>query len=322
MPAADVSVVIVSWNTRELLRRCLASLRASEGRTLETIVVDNGSTDGSVEMVRAEFSGVSLLESGANRGFAWGTNLGLARARGAFQVWLNSDCEVEPRTIDRLCAYLESHPEAGVAGPRLVWPDGRQQPSAQAFPTPARMFVRAFGVRVLMRSRAMRSLLRPLASALGPMPRGYFDSFDEAARARAVDWVSGACVATSRATSGRVGPLDEGYFMYCEDTDWCQRVRALGLEVHFVPGITVVHHAGGSGSSSPFVTYQHHRSLIRYMLRWEAAKFARWRSWLALQFALRALVADAGRVLGGGDHPWWRLRSLCLAAAVPEDPLA
>lgn len=322
MSAAEVSVVIVSFNTRELLRKCLVSLRASAGRSREVIVVDNGSSDGSREMVAVDFPEAVLVDSGANRGFAYGTNRGLARAGGRFEVWLNSDCEVEPGALERLCAHLETHPEAGVAGARLLWPDGRQQPSAQAFPSPARLFVRGLGLRRWMRSAAFRALVRPLASRMGPMARAYVESFDAAGAPRRVDWVTGACLATSRAVRERVGPLDEGYFMYCEDTDWCQRVRQLGLEVHFVPQATVIHHVGGSGARSAFLTYQHQRSLLRYFLRWQRAAFERWRMLIALQYTMYALAAGLRRRFGGGENPWWRLREHCLSSAVPEDPLA
>ncbi|MFM8559517.1 MAG: glycosyltransferase family 2 protein [bacterium] len=319
MPA-EVSVVIVSWNTRDLLRRCLASLRAARG-PLQVVVVDNGSSDGSPAMVRAEFPEVEVVESGANRGFAFATNLGLARATGRHVAWLNSDCEVAPDALATLVAYLDAHPCVGAVGPRLVHPDGRQQPSAQAFPTPARLVVRALGLRALMRSDALRRVLRPVLVRMGGMARAYAQAFERAPGPVAVDWVSGACLVSPTAFAHRVGPLDVGYFMYCEDTDWCRRVHEAGREVHHLPYVEVVHHVGGSGGST-FVAYQHERSLLRYFLRWQPAALRHWRAVFAAGVALRAMGGDVRRLFGGPPHPWWRLHAFHVAGHVPEDPLA
>jgi GT2 family glycosyltransferase len=318
--SASVSVVIVSWNTLELLRRCLASLRRARG-PLQVVVVDNGSSDGSPAMVRAEFPEVELVESGANRGFAFATNLGLARATGRHVAWLNSDCEVGGESLATLAAYLDAHPHVGAVGPRLVHPDGRQQPSAQAFPTPARLVVRALGLRALMRSSWLRHLLRPLLLRMGGMAGAYARAFERAPGPLAVDWVSGACLVAPTAFARTVGPLDEGYFMYCEDTDWCRRVHEAGREVYHLPEVEVVHHVGGSGGSA-FVAYQHERSLLRYFLRWQPAALRPWRALFAAGVALRAMANDLRRVFGGPAHPWWRLHAFYLAGHVPEDPLA
>lgn len=322
MPAADVSVVIVSYDTVALLRRCLASLRAARGAVLQVIVVDNGSRDGSPDMVRTEFPEVELVDSGANKGFAWGTNRGLERASGRHFVWLNSDCEVGESSLADLARYLDAHPGVGAAGPTLVHTDGRLQPSAQAFPSPARLLVRELGVRAIVRSPLVRALARPFAPLFGRMAVEYVNAFEAGTQPRAVDWVTGACLASPAEFARRVGPLDEGYFMYCEDADWCRRVREAGAEVHFVPGVRVVHHVGGSGGGSPFVNYQHHRSLVRWFLRWEPGAFRRWSGAIAALFGAKAIAADVRRAFGGPEHSWWRLRAFCLSGAVPADPLA
>src|SRR5690349_16066209 len=151
--APRLSIVIVSFNTRELLRECLRSLSAGAGESrFEAVVVDNASSDGSAEMVRSEFPDAILIESGGNHGFGAATNAGSRRARGDVIVWLNSDCVVAPGSLAALADHLAVSPAAGACGPLLVYPDGRPQPSAQAFPGASRVLWHVLGVRELART--------------------------------------------------------------------------------------------------------------------------------------------------------------------------
>jgi N-acetylglucosaminyl-diphospho-decaprenol L-rhamnosyltransferase len=314
LSAVDLSVVIVSYNTRALLERCLTSLQAGAGsRVLQVIVVDNGSTDGSLEMVRERFPAALALENRGNLGFAHATNRGVERAEGGVVVWLNSDCETPPGSLATLVDYLDAHADVGVVGPRVLYPDGRVQPSAQAFPGPSRMLAHFLGLRALAKSDALRPLFRRLAPHLGRMTRSYLEAFEPGVKPRAVDWISGACLAARADVARRVGPLDEGYFMYCEDADWCQRVHAAGLAVHFVPAATVIHHVGASRAGSAFVTFHYYRSLLRYFQRWHARGLGALRAFLLLAFSVRGVAGEFARLAGRGTHPWWRLARLCVS---------
>ena len=313
MPAPDVSVVIVSFNTRELLAHCLESLAAAAPSVAwEAMVVDNGSADGSAAMVRERFPATVLIERPDNPGFARATNLGLARATGRHRVWLNPDCEMRPGSLTALVRYLEAHPEVGAVGPRLLDSDGGLQPSAQAFPNASLVLYRFLGLGRLMRRGALAWLWRRIGTGAGPTARGYAEALRPGAEPRAVDWISGACLATRAREIERIGPLDEGFFMYCEDADWCQRVHAAGLEVHYLPEAVVVHHVGASGPSNPQLAYHFYRSMLRYFRRYRPSQFLGLRAVMLVAFAVRGVGRELGRLVGRpGAHPWWRLAAIC-----------
>lgn len=310
MPAPDLSIVIVSFNTRELLGRCLASLPAAAGPlSFETIVVDNGSRDGSRSMVRDRFPDARLIEAGTNLGFARAHNRGQGEARGRIHVWLNPDCEMSEGSLAALHDHLVRGSEVGAAGPRLVYPDGTPQPSAQRFPSALRVIYHFLGARRLVGL----PVTRWAANAAGREARSYLEALAPGIEPRSVDWVSGACLATRAEVVTRVGPLDEGYFMYCEDADWCHRVHDAGWSIDFLPHVQVVHYAGASGESNPNVTEHYYRSLLRYFRRYRVRQFALIRTVLWVAFVLRAFGAElAGR---HSRHPWWRLSAACWSSA-------
>jgi hypothetical protein len=232
-PRPLVSVIIVNWNTRDLLRACLASLpHGSSAMRLEAIVVDNGSTDGSVEMVRAEHAQVVLLRNAANLGFTRATNQALRRASGDLIFLLNSDTEVRPGCIERLLEVAASDERIGAAGPRLLNPDGSHQVSAGPFP---RL------VHRLLPSRFERRYERRLQARL-EVPGDCTAT---------VDWLSGAALFFRRDVLEAVGPLDERYLMWYDDLDWAQRVRRAGYARVFVGDAEVVHHGRQSGTQLP-----------------------------------------------------------------------
>ncbi|MER3457620.1 MAG: glycosyltransferase family 2 protein, partial [Chloroflexota bacterium] len=224
-----LSIIIVNWNTRDLLAACLESIERSlssddgAGMKLqaEIIVVDNGSTDGTVEMLRRDYPDVRLIENRHNVGFARANNQGLAASRGRYLLLLNTDAFLRGPALARLVRFMEEHPEAGVVGPRLYFGDGTLQHSCYAFPTLATEFYGAVGLdRLFPRSRLF-----------GRYRLGYWDMRD----VREVDVVMGACLMARREVFEQIGGLDERFFMYSEEVDWCYRARQAGWRIYYVP---------------------------------------------------------------------------------------
>jgi N-acetylglucosaminyl-diphospho-decaprenol L-rhamnosyltransferase len=236
----DLSILILNYNTREHLRACLASL-LDEGSTslsggpiqAEVIVVDNASSDGSAEMVGAEFPWASLIRSPRNGGFANGNNQGLAHSRGTAVMLLNPDTLMPAGGIAGLLDALTAHPEAGIVGPRLLRPDGSMHLACRrSFPTPSIAFYRLSGL----------SQLFPRSPRFGR----YNLTFVDPGLALEVDSVCGACMLVRRAVLERLGPLDERFFMYGEDLDWCLRTRQAGWTVRYEPAVVVQHQHGAA----------------------------------------------------------------------------
>jgi N-acetylglucosaminyl-diphospho-decaprenol L-rhamnosyltransferase len=228
----DVSVIIVSWNTRALTTACLASLPAGAGTaTWEAWVVDNASSDDSVAAIRRDFPDVHVIANPGNVGFAAANNQGIAAAAGRYLLLLNSDTVVAPGSLAALVAFADAHPRAGVIGPRLDNPDG----SFQAGPTP----FPSFWTELL----SVTSLGRRLTY------RGYPSRPEAASRTpQAADYVVGAAMLARREAVDEVGGLDEGYFMYSEEPDWCWRMRQAGWETWYTPGAVITHFGGQSTS--------------------------------------------------------------------------
>lgn len=209
---------------------------------LDIIVIDNASTDGSPDMVARDFPSVHLIRNTANVGFAAGNNQGI-RAAGdapAYFVLLNSDTIVKPGTLAALARFMDAHPNVGAAAPRLVRPDGTPQPFA---------FGRDPTLGYLLRRGLSRMMLR----------RDLHNW--STAKAQRVDWVSGACMVVRRTAVDQVGSLDEDYFMYFEDNDWCLRMRIGGWQVWYVPDYEVIHLGGQSLKHNPAAQQAYYKSL-------------------------------------------------------------
>jgi len=229
----DLSVVIANWNTCDLLARCLRAVYDTTSHLdLEVIVVDNASTDGSQEMVRQEFPGVSLIANTENLGFAKANNQAIRRSQGRYVLLLNSDTFVGEHTIEQMVAFMDSHPEAGIAGCKLLYGDGRLQRSCTSFPT---LFTELCIATHLDK-------LFPTSSLFGRYLMTYWD-FDDV---REVDVILGAFMLARAPAVGEVGLLDERYFMYSEEVDWCYRFKQKGWKVYFYPFVSAVHLWGGS----------------------------------------------------------------------------
>lgn len=232
-----LSIIVVSYNARADLERCLESLHASPPAVAhETIVVDNRSTDGSADAAR-RWADVRVIENAANVGFAAASNVGIRASRGRYLLLLNSDTIVPEDAIDRLVAELDAHPDVAVVGPRLVDANGRAELSFGKMITP---------LNELRQKRLARS--------------GRVDQLTR--RRQFPDWVSGACLLARREDAEAVGLLDERFFMYTEDVDFCAAVRARGRRILFAPGIGVVHLRGRSAAGAQPATeeaYRHSR---------------------------------------------------------------
>jgi GT2 family glycosyltransferase len=253
MPAARmISIVIVSFNAREHLRRCLASLFENQRGEFEVIVVDNDSADGSADMVAAEFPKARLVRSTVNRGFSVGANSGAAEARGDVIVFLNPDCTLDEDAFSAPAEFLRANPDVGALGIKIVDPDGGLQLSVRRFPD-------------LTASLFNRYSLLTRLFPNNPLSRRYLMSdwaHDEVAD---VDWVSGACFLTTRATISRLGSWDEGYFWGFEDVDFCQRVHRAGLRVVYFPTTKVAHEIGASARTVlAKALIARHRGMWRY----------------------------------------------------------
>jgi GT2 family glycosyltransferase len=223
-----VSVIVVNWNTRDILRICLESVAEHlAGEPQETIVVDNASSDGSAEMVEAAFPAVRLLRNPTNLGFGPANNIGMAAARGEFFLLLNSDARLKDGAVMRLIELMERRPDVGAAGPRLVYEDGRLQTSANRFPSlPLVAFEELALYRFLPRARRGGILLG-----------GYWDHAVE----REVDWLVGACLVVRRQVFEETGGFDPSMFLYGEEVEWCRRIRERGWKIVFAPVGEVVH---------------------------------------------------------------------------------
>jgi GT2 family glycosyltransferase len=234
-PIPDVSIVIVSWNVRELLRDCLRSVEEETRRAHEIIVVDNDSRDGSADMVRAEFPDVRLIANRDNRGFAAANNQALSAARGRNVLLLNPDTVVLDGAIDTMLDWLERHPDVGCVGCQVLESDTDVQLTCFSDPGPLSLLLAETGLhRILGRSRFSS---RPRYAG--------WDRTDE----RNVDVVSGMFMLLPQRVVAEVGPMDDAFFIYAEEADWCRRIRDAGYRCVFAP-VARIRHLDGGGKST------------------------------------------------------------------------
>ncbi len=236
MPVPDLSIVIVSYQVREHLARCLESLaRESADLSLEVLVVDNDSTDGSPDLVSTRFPEVLLIRNGENVGFASANNQGLERASGRYRMLLNPDTEIPkdvPNPLKLLVEFMDSHPNAGACGASLFYPDGKRQHSAFHFPSLAQIYIDLFPVNWRVRESRLNGRY-----ALALYERG--EPF-------LIDHPLGAALLARPETIAQVGLLDPDYFIYAEEVDWCLRIKRARWEIWCVPQARIIHHEGQS----------------------------------------------------------------------------
>jgi GT2 family glycosyltransferase len=248
----DLSIVAVSHNHWADLRSGLPTLFGEADRCgREVIVVDNACTDGTADHVRAAFPQVRLIRNDHPRGFAANCNSGVEASRGRHVLLLNPDVRSRPGALDALVRFMDVHPEVGIAGPRLLNPDGSLQYSCRRFSTPFLFALRGLGLeRLLERHPAQRDVL--------------MQDWDHA-ESRDVDWVFGAALIARREAIEEVGPMDAGYFLYCEDQDWCFRMWTRGWKVYYVPDSVMSHVHQRASARSLFSKWKwvHARSKLR-----------------------------------------------------------
>ena len=297
----DLSILIVNWNVRDLLRDCLRSIAAGRGDlALEVIVVDSASADGSAAMIAAEFPWVDLIACDENVGFPRGNNIALARSRGRTLLLLNPDTVVVGDALPTLLAYLDAHPDVGVVGPQLLNADGSVQSSRRRFPT-------------LLTGYFESTWLQGLAP--GVLRHYYALDLPDDAPAD-VDWLTGACLLVPRAAYEEVGGLDEGYYMYSEELDWCRRIKQTGRRVVYYPAAQVIHHSGQSSDQA--VTARHvnfQRAKLRYYRKYHGrAAAAALRLFLLAVYAWQLALEAAKGLLG--NQPALRRQRVAAYAAV------
>ncbi len=236
MTSPEISICIVNFNAKEYLRACLYSIETKTTRTsYELIVVDNHSQDGSAEMLREEFPEVTLIENDANEGFSRPMNKALKRARGRCYLLLNPDTLFENDVPGLLSAYLDSHPDVGIVGPKVLNPDGTlQAPCKRSEARPRDVFMYFSG----------------LAKRFPKDPRfsGYTLAYLDEDETHNVDGVSGSCMLVRRTLAEQIGYLDERFFAYQEDADYCIRARKAGWKVVYYPDAKIIHFGGKGGS--------------------------------------------------------------------------
>ncbi|MFB0533918.1 MAG: glycosyltransferase family 2 protein [Anaerolineae bacterium] len=301
----DLGIVIVNYRTCDLLRECLQSIYEGRGDfSFQVCVVDNCSQDGSCAMVGEEFPHVQLIESAINGGYAYANNLGL-RAFGFAQtsderfsestpryaLLLNPDTLLPPSALQEMLNFMETHPEVGVAGPRLVLADGGLDLACRrSFPSPAVSFYRMVGL----------SKLFPRSRRFGRYNLTYLDP-DEVAE---VDSVVGAFMLVRAEALKQVGLLDENFFMYGEDLDWAYRIKEAGWKVYYNPQVTVLHYKRAASRHSRKANYEFYRAMHIFYRKHYAATTPFWLHWLILGgIALRGgLAALSSRLLRGSKN--------------------
>jgi GT2 family glycosyltransferase len=274
-----ISVVIVSWNAKPFLLECLASVeRQSRPDNLEVIVVDNASSDGSPDAVRDHFPGVKLICNGGNDGFAKGNNIGIRASSGDYLFLVNSDVVVSEGCFDTLTRYMDSHPEIGMLGPKIVGSDGKVQRSTMGFPSLWNTLCRALALdSVFPRSRLFG---------------GHLMTFSNHDVTRPVDVINGCFWVLRRSAMEQVGLLDEQFFMYGEDVDWCRRFNKRGWKVVFCAEAEALHYGGASSANAP----------VRFDIEMQKANYQYWAkhhsSLAAATFLLISLLHHTLRIAG------------------------
>jgi N-acetylglucosaminyl-diphospho-decaprenol L-rhamnosyltransferase len=284
---ADVSVAVVTYNAMPWLEQCLTSVA-----DYETVVVDHGSTDGTVSFMHEKFPSVRLVEQ-ENRGLAAGWNRGIRETSGAYVLILNADAWALDDGVERLAAFADAHPRAAVIGPRLRYPDGRLQPSVRGFPTPWRLATEYLFLRKLApRSRALNAF--------------YAGGFDYEG-VREADFVMGAVMLARRAAIDEVGLLDEDFFLFSEETDWCYRFRRAGWDVLFTPEAEFTHVYGAVHGGRMFK--ENVRGNLRFIAKHQGLRAATRARWVLL----------AGCVLRAPrDRQYLRIARWLASGTVPE----
>ncbi len=258
----DLSAVVITYDSRAHIAACLRSLERARGAlAVEVVVVDNASPDGTSEYVRRELPGTRVIDSGGNLGYSKAANIGIRATTGEFVLVLNPDSEIREGALETLVAWMRSHPRTGIAGPRLVGADGTPEHSGRTFPGPQTILFNRY------------SLLTKLLPD-NPWSKRYLLADWDRNSSRSVDWLSGSCMCVRRAAIAQAGEMDEGYFMFNEDVDWCHAMKDAGWSVDYVADAAVMHRIGAShGRTSERVVRERHLGMIRYFRKYHSRNF-------------------------------------------------
>ncbi len=287
----DLSIVIVSWNTREILAQCLSSIyRYPPAGTFDVWVVDNASTDDSVPMIKTDFPDVRLIENRENIGFAPANNQAIRASGGDYVLLLNPDTEVSAGTFDTLRDFLQVHPDVGAVGPKTLNPDGSLQTSCYPFPTLSRELWRLLHLDKIA-------------------PYGSYRMAEWAARPREVDALLGACILFPRKVLDEIGLFDENYFMYTEEIDLCYRARQSGKKLFWVPETSIVHYGGQSTRQAAAEMFL---QLYKSKLQFFRKHYGVTAGWLYKLILFFTAVPRLLLIFGGSAHRavvanYWRL---------------
>ena len=246
----DLSIIIVNYNTKQLTLDCIASVYASSTTySYEIILVDNHSSDATVEAVEQQFPNVKIIRNLTNTGFAKANNQGMQIASGRYILLLNSDTIVQPDTFQTMLRYMDEHPETGASGCKVILPGGSLDKACKrGFPTPSASFYYAFGI----------SKLFPKNPRLNQYQLGHLDPNES----YPVDCLVGAFMLVRSEVIQEIGGLDETFFMYGEDIDWCYRIKQAGWGIYYYPHTYIVHYKGGSAKRRPRkIIYEFHRAM-------------------------------------------------------------
>jgi GT2 family glycosyltransferase len=254
MPASKplVSALIVSYNVKPLLLKCLEAFYAHADLPVEAVVVDNASTDGSAAAVATEFPKAIVLQQQRNLGFGRANNVGLERCQGRFVLLLNPDVTVNPQAVGRMADFLITRPDAAAVGPRLMFPDGRLDPDARrSFPVPSTLFYRTVGL----------SRLFPKSRVFGRHNMGHVPETE----VHEMDAGTAACMMVRMAALDRIGFFDPRYFMFGEDLDLCYRLKLGGWKIFYLPSASAIHHKGAATRQAERkMLYERHRAMWAY----------------------------------------------------------
>lgn len=251
----DLSIVIVNWNTKDLLRGCLRSIYEETGNIqFKVFVVDNASRDGSCKMVKEEFPQIRLIENPENVGFARASNQAIEQAKGKYILLLNPDTIVLENALEKMVRFMKRYPKIGAIGCKILDQNKNIEFSCRSFPTLSTIFFQS----------TLLSRILPRNKIIGKYLLSYWGHND----IRDVDWVTGACLMFRKEVIKKVGLFDENMFMYGEDVDWCYRIKKAGYRVCYFPQSQIIHYKGGSSrgwSKKAFV--ETHRSLYKFFLK-------------------------------------------------------
>ena len=249
----DLSVVILNFNTCDLLRDSIKSIfESTHNIDFEVIVVDNASVDNSCEMVKTEFPNVKLIENKKNTGFSHGNNLGIKETSGEYICLLNPDTVVKENTFEYLIKFMKENPECGISGPKIYFGDGSIQFSFRSFPS--------FSTALFNRASTLTKLFPK-----NPFSDAYLMTSTDRDQPGEVDWLSGSCMVVNKKAIDEVGLLDENFFMYAEDVDWCYRMKQKGWKNFYCPSGTIIHYTEQSSKQYPIKSlYERHRSMYYF----------------------------------------------------------